>query len=124
LVEYVMKRDENIAQKIELLLKDGYVLSLFLSSPTLTFFFFSFFFFFAFCSLYEQCISIFPKPSVSEDPEELDKQINLLQKLFEEVDRHSLPNLEKLIPGITLSLPSLFLSLPTFYVSCSCTTVL
>lgn len=33
LVEYVMKRDENIAQKIELLLKDGYVLSLFLSSP-------------------------------------------------------------------------------------------
>ena len=32
LVQYVMKRDENIAQKIELLLKDGYCLSLSLTS--------------------------------------------------------------------------------------------
>lgn len=96
LVGFVMKRDENITAKIELLLKDGYVI---FDLLLLLFFFLGWFVFNTVWRLYEQCITIFPRPSVSEDSEELDKQIGLLHKLYTDVDRHAIQHLDKLNNG-------------------------
>ncbi|KYQ99826.1 hypothetical protein DLAC_03778 [Tieghemostelium lacteum] len=69
LVVFVMKREENINSKIELLMKDG---------------------------LFEQCIEIFPHPSLDED--ELAKQLNLLLNLYSSVDQYAINLLVKVLP--------------------------
>ncbi|EGC33122.1 hypothetical protein DICPUDRAFT_37243 [Dictyostelium purpureum] len=69
LVEYVMKKEENINSKIELLMKDG---------------------------LFTQCIKIFPHPSTEEA--ELDIQLNLLISLYEAVDQYQFSLLNEVIP--------------------------
>ncbi len=56
-------------------------------------------YFYCFFRLYEQCISIFPRPSISDEGE-LDKQLDLLARLYAEVDRHAIGYLEKLVPSM------------------------
>ncbi|GAM18171.1 hypothetical protein SAMD00019534_013460 [Acytostelium subglobosum LB1] len=68
LVVYVMKRDENINSKIELLLKDG---------------------------LFKQCIEIFPHPGTEQD--DLANQMVLLESLYEAVDKHAYTQLPAVI---------------------------
>jgi len=69
LVVFVMQREENIDSKIELLMKDG---------------------------LFEQCISIFPHPSLEED--ELDTQLNLLESLYDAIDQYQFELLTSVLP--------------------------
>ncbi|EGG17924.1 hypothetical protein DFA_08925 [Cavenderia fasciculata] len=71
LVVFVMKREENLNSKIELLMKDG---------------------------LFKQCIEIFPHPSTEED--ELNTQMMLLESLYEAVDQHSIQHLPAVLPLI------------------------
>ncbi|KAK5579109.1 hypothetical protein RB653_008788 [Dictyostelium firmibasis] len=72
LVVYIMKREENINSKIELLLKDF---------------------------LFEETIQIFPHPS-SDNDEELDIQLNLLVSLYDAVDQHAFHLINGVIPII------------------------
>ncbi|KAM9988041.1 hypothetical protein ACTFIZ_003395 [Dictyostelium cf. discoideum] len=72
LVIYIMKREENINSKIELLLKD---------------------------LLFEEAIQIFPHPS-SDNDEELDIQLNLLVSLYDAVDQHAFHLINGVIPII------------------------
>ncbi|KAF2078405.1 hypothetical protein CYY_000272 [Polysphondylium violaceum] len=69
LVVFVMQREENIDSKIELLMKDG---------------------------LFEQCIEIFPHPSLEED--ELDTQLNLLESLYDAIDQYQFELLTSVLP--------------------------
>ncbi|KAN0019739.1 hypothetical protein ACTFIU_002961 [Dictyostelium citrinum] len=72
LVIYIMKREENINSKIELLLKD---------------------------LLFEEAIQIFPHPS-SDNDQELDIQLNLLASLYDAVDQHAFHLINGVIPII------------------------
>eukprot|EP01133_Synstelium_polycarpum_P007206 gene7206-8370_t len=69
LVVFVMKREENVNSKIELLMKDG---------------------------LFKQCIEIFPHPSTDED--ELSNQMVLLESLYEALDTHQYTLLPSVMP--------------------------
>ncbi|EFA83868.1 hypothetical protein PPL_02938 [Heterostelium album PN500] len=71
LVVFVMKRDENINSKIELLMKDG---------------------------LFKQCIEIFPHPA--EDDTELTQQMVLLESLYDAVDEYDFKLLTPILPLI------------------------
>eukprot|EP01132_Coremiostelium_polycephalum_P007695 gene7695-9465_t len=69
LVGFVMKREEGINAKIELLMKDG---------------------------LFEQCIQIFPHPALEE--EELNIQLNLLASLYDAMEQFAPLQLQTVMP--------------------------